>query len=106
MSSLESKTFQALLRRDFAAFIEKCFGTVSPGDTYRSNWHIQAIAHHLTEVAQGNITRLIINVPPRHLKSSATSVELTTWILGHDPSRKIICKGYGQELARKHSLDS
>jgi predicted phage terminase large subunit-like protein len=106
MSSYDPKLLQALLRQKLAAFIEKSFATVSPGDTYRPNWHIDAIAHHLTEVAQGNITRLIINIPPRHLKSIATSVALPAWILGHDPSRKIVCASYGQDLARKHSLDT
>jgi hypothetical protein len=38
------------------------------------NWHIGAIAHHLKQVRLGRIKRLIINLPPRYLKSLMTSV--------------------------------
>ena len=49
--------------------------------------------------------RLIITIPPRHLKSICTSVALPAWVLGHDPSRQIICVNYAQELAVKHGND-
>ena len=61
---------QVLLRINFAAFAEKVFATISPGKTYHHNWHIDAIAHQLSEVADGRCRRLVITIPPRSLKST------------------------------------
>src|ERR1700746_3269935 len=44
-------------------------------------------------------------MPPRHLKSICASVAFPAWLLGHEPSKRIICASYSQDLARKHSLD-
>ena len=48
---------------------------------------------------------MIINVPPRSLKSIAASVAFVAWLLGHEPSARIICASYGQDLADKHARD-
>ena len=96
----------ALLRRDLKAFTRKVFDTVSAGDSFSDNWHLDAIAYHLKSCAQGDIRRLIITLPPRSLKSISASVAFTAWLLGHDPTRKIICVSYSNDLAVKHSLDT
>jgi predicted phage terminase large subunit-like protein len=56
-------------------------------------------------VLRGEINRLIINMPPRSLKSITASVALPAFMLGHDPTRRIICASYSGELAHKHSND-
>src|SRR5262247_1690041 len=94
-----------LLRRDFVAFIRRTFETVVPGEELHLNWHIRAIAHALNEVRRGRIKRLIITLPPRHLKSITTSVAFPAFVLGHNPTKKIICVSYSSELAGKHALD-
>jgi hypothetical protein len=63
------------------------------------------IASKLEACRRGEITRLIINVPPRSLKSHAAAVAFPAFVLGHNPSAQIICASYGQDLANKHSLD-
>jgi predicted phage terminase large subunit-like protein len=93
------------IRQDFVSFIRKSFETVVPGELLHLNWHIRAIAHALDEVRRGKIKRLIINVPPRHLKSITTSVAFPSFLLGHDPTKKIVCVSYSSELAVKHALD-
>jgi predicted phage terminase large subunit-like protein len=55
---------------------------------------------------RGEIRRLIINLPPRSLKSITVSVAFVAWLLGHDPSTQIICASYAQELANKHARDT
>src|SRR6516164_7837422 len=69
------------------------------------NWHIEVIAAKLEACRQGKIRRLIINVPPRHLKSICGSISLPAWILGHDPSAQILCVSYGQDLWDKLARD-
>jgi hypothetical protein len=56
-------------------------------------------------VREGKIRRLIINLPPRHLKSLLASIAFPAWCLGHDPSAQILSVSYGQELADKLARD-
>src|ERR1700677_3050088 len=99
----EERKFQALLRADFRVLIHKAFNTLSPGQTYVPSRHIDAIAARLERVRRGEIQRLIINMPPRSLKSVTSSVAFPAFILGHSPSRRIICVSYSGDLAKKHS---
>ena len=78
--------YEALLRADFAGFAERCFHELNPRTDFAANWHVRVIAARLMAVHQGQIRRLIINMPPRHLKSHLASVPLPAWCLGHRPS--------------------
>jgi predicted phage terminase large subunit-like protein len=63
------------------------------------------MADYLTRVERGEITRLIINVPPRSLKSICVSVTFPAWLLGKNPSAKIIVASYNNHLSHKHAID-
>jgi predicted phage terminase large subunit-like protein len=89
----------ALLRTELRFFVWKSFQTILPGTAYLPNWHIDAIVHQLMQVHAGDISRLLINQPPRSLKSICVSVAYTAWVLGHDPTRRIIVVSYSAELA-------
>ena len=95
----------ALFRTDFVAFVERSFYELNPETEYLPNWHIEVIASALEDCRQGRCKRLIINVPPRSLKSHCATVCFPAWLLGHNPSTHIICASYAQELADKHALD-
>jgi predicted phage terminase large subunit-like protein len=107
-SELDTPTFSeidAVLRQDFLAFTSKVFATLNPGREFKRNWHHSVIAYHLTEVMEGRCQRLIINIPPRYLKSIMASVALPAFLLGHDPTKRIICASYAQDLSSKLSRD-
>lgn len=89
----------AVLRQDLGTFVAKAFQTVSPGDRYLHNWHIDAVIHALMQVHAGTIRRLIITQPPRSLKSICASVAFVAWWLGHEPSKRFACVSYSNELA-------
>jgi predicted phage terminase large subunit-like protein len=89
----------ALLRSDLRFFVWKCFQTILPGTPYLRNWHVDAIVHQLMRVHRGEVFRLLINQPPRSLKSICVSVAYVAWLLGHDPARRIIVVSYANELA-------
>jgi predicted phage terminase large subunit-like protein len=93
------KVLEAAKRNELASFIQAAFGIVNPGGLYKHNFHIEAIAHRLEQCARGEINRLIITVPPRHLKSLCVSVAYPAFLLGHDPTRRIIAASYSSELA-------
>jgi predicted phage terminase large subunit-like protein len=93
------RVLRAILRTDLPFFTRKVFATVSPGDTYIHNWHVDAIAHHLMRVHSGECRRLLINQPPRSLKSISVSVAYVAWLLGHDPTRRVIVASYSGDFA-------
>jgi predicted phage terminase large subunit-like protein len=97
--------YRAILARDFRAFVEYVFGLLRPGNPFKPNWHIDAMTHKVSQVASGEIKRLIITVPPRHLKSIIASVALPAWYLGHNPSERVVCVSYSAELAKTHAND-
>jgi hypothetical protein len=94
---------RALLRTDLPSFTAKCFATLEPGRTYHSNWHIRHIGWHLSRVATGEVKRLALTIPPRHLKSICVTVAYTAWAMGHDPTLRVITVSYSDELARLHA---
>jgi predicted phage terminase large subunit-like protein len=101
----DKKVLNALLRQDFSSFIGKVFYTINPGSSYHSNWHIDLIAEYLEEVRRGKIKRLIINIPPRALKSVCVSVAWPAWLLGQNSTTRIMAASYSSTLSIKHSLD-
>jgi predicted phage terminase large subunit-like protein len=105
-SKLTPEYQQMLLRHDLSSFISECFLLLNPSTPFCPNWHIDLIASKLEACRQGRIKRLIINVPPRNLKSICATVAFTAWWLGQDPSAQILCASYAQDLANKHSMDT
>ena len=95
----------ALLHHDFASFAARAFRELNPRTSFAMNWHIELIAAKLAAVRAGHIRRLIVSLPPRHLKSHLASVAFPAWCLGHDPSAQILCVSYAQDLADKLSRD-
>ncbi len=93
------RLLQIALRRDLSLFTRKCFGTLLPGDRFRPNWHLDAIAYKLEEVIAGNTKRLLITVPPRSAKSLLASVACPAFLLGRDPTARVVCASYAQPLA-------
>ena len=94
--NLTRAQYETLLRQDFATFAARCFQDLNPQTELAMNWHLEVIAAKLTAVREGKIRRLIINLPPRHLKSLMASIAFPAWCLGQDPSAQILCVSYGQ----------
>jgi hypothetical protein len=91
MMTLDPRQYRALLRLDFASFVVRCFTELYPQTKLAMNGHILVMASRLAMVRQGQIRRLIITIPPRHLKSLLGSVAFPAWCLGHNPGVSIIC---------------
>ena len=86
MNDLSPREYDAILRSDLGYFAQRCFCELNPQAAFAMNWHIEVIAAKLAAVREGKIRRLIINLPPRHLKSLLASIAFPAWCLGHDPS--------------------
>ena len=60
--------------RNLPEFIRQAWPVIEPGTTFIDNWHIDCIGEYLEAVNRGQITRLIVNMPPRHMKSLEITV--------------------------------
>jgi len=108
----------ALYRVSFGAFAYAAYAALYPYRPLVPNWHIKCICHHLQEMArQLEVKRsiaietravsnnLVINLPPRSLKSFLISVAWVAWMLGRNPNLQVICASYSEDLAHKFSRD-
>ena len=80
-------------QKDFMAFVNHVWPQFIEGR------HHKVYAEKLQAVADGKIKRLIINMPPRHTKSEFASYLFPTWLMGRDPTKKIIQATHTAELA-------
>lgn len=101
----ELAVFGALLRTNPLAFSMRSFMILNPGAMFLPNWHIDALVYHLELVRTGKIRRLIVNLQPRSLKSFIGSVAWPAYLLGHDPTKRVIGISYSADLAIKLNND-
>ena len=105
IENLTRAEYETLLRQDLGTFAARCFQDLNPQTELAMNWHLEVIAAKLTAVREGKIRRLIINLPPRHLKSLMASIAFPACCLGHDSSAQILSVSYAQDLADKLARD-
>lgn len=86
-------------RRDFKLFVEDAWHVIEPAKPFVSGWHLDAIAEHLQAVTDGKIKKLLINMPPRHGKSTLISVLWPVWSWLNNSSTKFLCASYALSLA-------
>ncbi len=85
-------------------FTRQAWHVLEPTTAFVSGWHIDAICEHLEAVSRGEITRLLINIPPRHTKSLLVSVLWPCWSWIHNPSSRWLFVSYGQDLSTRDSV--
>jgi len=85
-------------------YIEQAWSVLEPTTPFISGWHLDAICDHLEAVFKGDIRNIIINIPPRHMKSLAVSVFFPTWVWINDPSSRWLFSSYAQDLSTRDSL--
>src|SRR6516165_11007216 len=106
MPASPANMYADLLRHDLCAFLHRSFLELNPQNPFHPGWYIEVIAAKLDEIRRGHCKRLIVNVPPRHLKSHAISIAFPAWVLGHEPSKKILSVTYGQDLSDNLARES
>jgi predicted phage terminase large subunit-like protein len=93
-----------LAERRLSRFIREAWPVVEPAATYEHNWHIDAICEKLEAVTDFEIPKLVINIPPRHMKSLAVSVFWPAWVWIRAPWRRFLYASYAEKLSIKHSV--
>ena len=80
-------------RDDYLQFVKESWPGFIEGE------HHKLMARAFERVANGELKRLIINMPPRHTKSEFASFHLPAWFLGKFPGKKVIQTAHTAELA-------
>ncbi|WP_085809905.1 phage terminase large subunit [Sphingomonas sp. TZW2008] len=93
-------------RKSLIDYMQLIFSEAVPSGEFLPANHTKLLARTFERVASGEVKRLLVAIPPRFGKSFAGSVALPTWLLGRDPSLKIICASYGDELSRDFAVQS
>jgi predicted phage terminase large subunit-like protein len=99
MNQIPEQLYDAMARVDFPTFVARVMATLEPGNLYEDNWHIHLIAKKLEDVRHGRVKRLMLNMPPRSMKTILVTIAHSAWVLGHDPTRRIMCLTYSKEVA-------
>ena len=103
---LDKKQKNFKIQTDFMTFVKQMWPDFIEG------YHHKIIAEKFNKLRTGEITRLIVNMPPRHTKSEFASFLLPAWMIGGTPKLKIIQATHTAELAvrfgrkAKHLMDS
>jgi predicted phage terminase large subunit-like protein len=92
-----------LLEEDLYSFFEDGWKVLNPNREVKLGWHVEAVCDHLQAVSEGQIRNLVINIPPRHLKSSITSVYWPAWAWIKDPQIRWLFLSYGKDLVLRDS---
>lgn len=93
------------LRTSFRAFIPEAWAVIEP-EPFKPGWHLDAIAEHLEAVTAGAIRNLLVNLPPRHSKSTLVSVLWPVWEWLTRPQERYLTASYAQSLAIRDALKS
>lgn len=90
-----------LYARSLSEFVQAAWHVLEPGTPYVHGWHVDAICEHLEAVTDGEITRLLINIPPGTMKSTLGNVFWPAWEWGAAelPAHRIISASHEAGLA-------
>lgn len=91
-------------RRSLPAFVRQAWHVLEPETELVWNWHLDAVCLHLEAVTDGRVKRLLINVPPGHLKSMLVGVFWTAWVWLRNPSWRVMFGSYAMSLSQRDSV--
>jgi predicted phage terminase large subunit-like protein len=93
-----------LATRSLRQFVPQAWAVVEPSTPFVPGWHIDAIVEHLEAISRGQIRNLLINVPPRHMKSLLVAVFWPAWEWIRWPERRWLFSSYGAQLSIRDSV--
>jgi len=108
-----------LCEGSLSEFVRGAWPYIDPAH-YLHNWHIDAKCEYLEAVARGECRRLVINEPPRHMKSIVTTIAFPAWVWAQKPIRgadgirlptcgphaEIFSLSYSGDLSTDHAVKS
>jgi phage terminase large subunit-like protein len=85
------------------SFLRQAWLSMEGGD-FVPNWHLEILSEMLEAVYEGQIKKLLINVPPRTGKTSLVSVAFPAWVWTQDPTKRFLYCSYARDVSLPPSL--
>lgn len=101
---LHAEIDREMAGRHLGEFVRQAWPIIEPSTAFVPGWHIDAIVEHLAAVSRGQIRNLLINVPPRHMKSLLVSVLWPAWEWITWPERRWLFSSYAASLSIRDSV--
>lgn len=86
----------------FYFFLKRVFAELE-GEPLKSLEYLDALCLALQQATEKDAGRLLVTIPPRHLKSVAAAIALPAWILGRNPAAKVMVATYSDTLSAEHA---
>lgn len=86
-------------------FVSKAWEIIDPANPLIPGWHVDYLCEYLELVTNGEIKKLLINIPPRNGKSNLVTIIWPVWSWIQRPSLRWIFCSYSASLSTKHSVD-
>lgn len=94
---------RVLAEKSLAEFLRQMWSAIDP-HPYVHGWHIDAICEHMQYVVAGEINRILINIPPRHMKSIGIGVGLPAWAWIDHPALQFLYSSYASSLSIRDGI--
>jgi hypothetical protein len=104
IKSIAEETAFEMQYRKLRHFVRGAWPQIEGKRQMKWGWHLDCITDHLEYVSKGHITRLLINMPPRHMKSTIVSVCWSAWNWLEDPWLQYLFAAYGQGLTTRDNV--
>jgi predicted phage terminase large subunit-like protein len=91
-------------QKDLHTFVRTFWRFIEPDLPFVDNWHIKELCDVLMAVSRGEITKLLINIPPASSKSIIVSVMWPAWEWASKPGLRCLTASYGQHLTIRDNL--
>lgn len=104
LDMIKRETDRRAAERSLYEFVKQAWSTMEPGVPFIGSWHIEQICEHLEAISSNDIKRLLINIPPRHSKSTIVSVAWCAWEWLAQPEQKFLCASYSGTLSIRDNL--
>lgn len=95
-----------LLQEDLFSYVHRAFLELNGGTKFYAAMYLRAICYQLMQIEQGKCKRLLIIIPPRHLKSFCATIAFAAWYLGRNPSKTVVSASYSGDLSRGFGLQT
>lgn len=100
----DSEIDAAIAKKSLFDFVRQAWHVIEPGVPLIEGWHIDAICQHLEAVSDGRIRRLLINIPPGHMKSLLVSVFWPAWVWLRNPRWRALFGSYDMALSTRDAV--
>jgi predicted phage terminase large subunit-like protein len=89
---------------NLSEFVKQAYSILEPGRPLVWSWNYDYVCELLTLMSRGQLLRLIVNVPPRTLKSTLITIIFPVWVWISDPTKRFMAASYSHDLSSQHSL--